>query len=193
MLTKITIDGSRLNTEWRREKAQRVAHEMHTVINSKIFQDKVLKMDKWGETSKYKDAPNIEIYQMIMRGAEVLDPVVDNEIDIYVDDYYSIKRVIGYTYANTKWIYTNTRYVDSYHSKLVGSNFIHEYGHKLGFDHDFRSTARRPYSICYLLNDIYEQCYAILFKQTKSEVRVCYRSWKTLWLKKYCYTKEVWS
>jgi len=125
-----------------------------------------------------------------MEGAEVLDPEVDYEIDIYVDDYYSLKKVIGYTYRNTKYQYVNSRYFDKRSTKLIGSNVLHEYGHKLGFGHDFRRTKRRPFSVCYQLNDIYEECYDQLMGNLPQRIKKCYRSWRTLWLKKYCYWVE---
>lgn len=191
MITTVNIDASKLDTQERIDKMTQVAIEMHRVLNSKIFMDGVLRMKKHGERSKYINYSNTEIYQMIMKGAEVLDPVVDYELDIFVDDYYSFKRVIGYTYANTKTVFVNTKYFDTNSARGVGSNILHEYGHKLGFGHDFRSTSARPYSICYQLNKIYEDCHRKLYSDlVTSKVKYCYRSWKTLWLKKYCYWRE---
>jgi len=191
MLTKINIDASRLDTNERKEKIEQVAVEMHQIVNSRIFQDKVHTMKKWGETSKYKDASNQRIYKMIMDGAETLDPIVDNEMDIFIDDYFSWRRVIGYTKKNIKTIFVNTRYFDKRGTKLIGSNIMHEYGHKLGFGHDFYATDRRPFSICYQLNNIYEECYDRLFGYTLSKIKVCYRPWYFLGLRKKCYWKEI--
>lgn len=192
MITKINIDASKIDTEERYQKIQDVALELHTVINSKIFMDQVLKMRKHGERSKYKDYSNMEIYRMIMNGAETLDPVVDNEWDIFIDDYFSWKRVIGYTMRNIKTIFVNTRYFDSRPRVLCGSNIVHEYGHKLGFSHDFRATAVRPFSICYQLNNCYEVAYRKIFNMKPIKKTVCKRSWKSLWLRRVCREIEVW-
>ena len=139
-------------------------------LNSKVFQDKVMAMNKSGETSKFKNHFNASIYKMIMDGAETLDPVIDHELDIYIDDYFSWKPVIGYTYKSTKTIFVNTRYFDKRSTKLVGSNILHEYGHKLGFEHDFNRTARRPYSICYQLSKIYKQCHDQIFLNIQQDL-----------------------
>lgn len=192
MITKINIDGTRLNSFARREKMTRVAQEMHTVINSKIFQDEILKMKPFkGERSKFKDASNGVIYKMIMEGAEVLDPTVDHELDIYLDDYYAFSSAIGKTSGGSKWIYVNTRYFDSMHSKKVGSLCLHEYGHKLGFSHDFRATTDRPSSICYQLNVAYDNAYDKIFGVNQPcRVKVCKRYWffwkKCVWEERTC-------
>lgn len=191
MITKINIDASKIDSQERLDKINNVALEMHTVINSSIFRDKIYVMDKSGETSKYKDVSNSEVYQMIMKGAEVLDPQVDYEMDIFIDDYFSLKRVIGYTFKTTKTIFVNTRYFDSRPSSLIGSNILHEYGHKLGFDHDFSNTPRRPKSICYQLNRVYEECHARIFNEKRPVTETyCVRSWRTLWFKR-CYTRVI--
>ena len=127
-----------------------------------------------------------------MNGAEVLDPVIDNEWDIFIDGYFSMKRVIGYTMRNIKTIFVNTKYFDTRHKALVGSNIVHEYGHKLGFSHDFRATADRPFSICYQLNLCYEAAYSKIYNVYPEIKTVCKRNWKFLWLKKTCYRVEVW-
>jgi len=188
VITKITIDASKIDTQERKDKLEIVAQEMHRVLNSTIFRDKVMLMKKHGERSKWKDKTNLEIYNHIMSGQEVLNgEEVDYELDIFVDDYFSLKRVIGYTYPSIKTIFVNTRYFDKRNTRDIGSNILHETGHKLGFSHDFRATKDRPYSICYQLNKVYEECHNILMGTVISKVKVCHRSWKTLWLKKYCY------
>ena len=191
MITKININATRVDTGERKLKLERVTMEMHRILNSQLFRDKVIMMKPWGETSKWKGGNTVAIYNHIMSGAEALSPEQDYEIDIYVDDYYSLKKVIGYTYKNTKYQYVNTRYFDKRQTDKIGANILHEYGHKLGFGHDFRRTKRRPHSICYLLGDIYIECYRKLMGNLPQTVKVCRRSWKTLWLKKTCFWREV--
>jgi len=184
MITKILIDGTKLNSEDRRAKMSQVALEIHQVLNSTVFRDKVMKMRTQGERSEYKKASNVEIYQMLMRGAEVLNPVVDYTWNIYIDDYYSFKNVIGYTKLNTKYIYVNTKFFDGRITKLIGSNIVHEQSHKLGFSHDFRNTKDREFSVSYQLNKAYEAAYDILFGYQPTNLKTCTRSWRNLWRQK---------
>lgn len=192
MLTKITIDASRLDTQERIDKINDVAIEMHTVVNSRLFMDAVLRMNKKGERSVYKDLSNAEVYKMIMEGSEILDPVKDHELDIFIDDFFSMKRIIGYTKRNIKTIFVNTRFFDKRHRCLIGSNILHEASHKLGFGHDFRSTPDRPFSVSYQLNGIYETCYRKIFNIHPYLKTVTKRNWKTLWTTKKSYEVLVW-
>ena len=175
---KMNFDVSKLNTEERKKKALLVRDEMDLIINSDLFKEKFLGLtDYHGELSVWKDATITAIYQHIMEGAETLSPEIDNEMDLFVDDYYTIKRVIGMTYESDKFIYTNTKYFDTNSTKAVGSNFLHEWGHKIGFDHDFKATSRRDFSLCYLLNTIYEECWDEMFGEPSDndKVLVCKR------------------
>jgi len=165
MITRINLDATKMNSEERALKLEEVATQLHQILNSTMFRDLVLKMRKTGERSKWKDATNSEIYNRIMSGADRYSDVEDNVLDIFVDDYYTFKKVIGYTKASSKYIYVNTKFFDGRSNKKVGSNILHEYGHLVGFSHDFRSTADMPNSICYLLNDIYERCHELLIGQ----------------------------
>lgn len=177
MLTQININGSKLNAPERRQKAQEVAQEIHRVINSTLFRDKVARMETYGETSKYAGLPNNEIYQMLMKGAEEWNNIVDNEWDVYVDDYFTRRGVIGYMYPGKKWIYVNTKFFDVRSNMMVGSNIVHEYSHTLGFRHDHARTLRRSKSVSYQLNLIYEECHRRLIGQSTSLVRVKVGGW----------------
>lgn len=192
MITEINMDANRMNVKERADKLGEVAWEMHQVVNSSIFRDRVLKLSpaqKVGERSKWKDASNMEIYKRLMRGAERFKDDEDNVMDIYVDDYYTFKRVIGYTTLTSKYIYVNTKYFDGRSNKLVGSNLLHEYGHHVGFSHDFWATEERPNSLCYQLNRIYEECHNMLIGNRGSLVKVKVGGWwlwsRYEWRRKY--------
>lgn len=192
---KVNINFAKLNTITRRKKAAIIQNEMELILKSVEFRDNLINLldasdYQNGELSKWGDATPEEIYTHIMRGQEILSPELDNEIDIIVDDYYSLKSVIGYTYPNDPQQYTNVRFFDVRTSKANGSNFFHEYGHKLGFKHDFRRTKRRKFSLCYLMNIAYEQTHDMLFQGTTSPsdaVLVCTRPWYFLKLVRKCH------
>jgi hypothetical protein len=186
-MIKVLIDESKLNTVWRRGKAKQIEHEFQLIVNSELFKEKVLGIKyKHGELSHWGKASNEEFYNYFMSGSSVLQPEADKIINIELDDYYTWRGVIGYTYPNINTIYVNTKFYDnndlriqSHHRKLTGSNFIHEASHKMGCDHDFNRTARRAYSLSYLLNEIYEECWDRIVLPTleKRITTVTYRRW----------------
>lgn len=191
-MVRLRIDSSRMDTMERRLKLATVAEEMHQVLNSTFFRDKVLQIKKWGERSPWKDKSNMEVYQKIMSGAEVLSPKPDKELFIIVDDYWSPKKVIGYTYPNTETVYVNTRFFDKRHRALIGSNLLHEISHKLGFSHDHKATKARPFSVSYQLNKAYEAAYSKIYNVYPVKKSVGRRSWRTLWIKKIYKMEEIW-
>lgn len=194
MKTKVSINTANLDTDTRRLKAKLVEKEMEEVINSEIFKDIFLRKlynrnYHEGELSPWRYETPEAIFKHIMEGAETLSPEIDYEFDIDIDDYYSFKSVIGYTYPNITTIFVNTKFFDARSSRLCGSNLLHEQGHKLGFSHDFFSTKRRQDSLCYLLNEIYEEAYEKVFSVNYSAV--CVRPWYFLKLKRVCKKVEV--
>tara|TARA_R110000868_G_C10972634_1_gene770608 strand:- start:902 stop:1492 length:591 start_codon:yes stop_codon:yes gene_type:complete len=192
MITTIKLDATKMNSEDRKKKMAQVAQEMHTVINSSIFRDQILKLKPFdGERSKYKNLSNMEVYKMIIHGADIHEPQMDYELDIFVDDYYTWKKVIGYTKPRVdRIIRVNTKYFDKRHTVDIGSNILHEYGHLMGFGHDFFYNDERPSSICYQFNKAYENAYKKLFNLQTAPVRVCSRPWKYLKLRKVCRWEE---
>lgn len=198
MKTVVKINYEKLDTPERRQKALLVENEMNIVLTSEVFKQMLLltlgrKAYNTGEMSPWKDKAPILIYNHIMAGGEVLTPAKDMSIDIDVDDYYSIKKVVGYTTRNSKTIHVNTKYYDSRPSKLIGSNLLHEYGHKIGFEHAFFRTKTRDLSLCYLLNYVYELSWDTIFKKPHAleRVLVCKRKWFFFKSCKWEYSNEI--
>ena len=113
----------------------------HTYNGSKTF------VDNGGYT-------NAQIYQQILDGAETLQKIVDNEMDLEVEVYYAATSTVGYTYANSKRIWVNTKFFNSYDAAGVAHNLFHEWLHKLGFTHSSSYNSARPYSVPYAIGDI---------------------------------------
>lgn len=168
---------------------------MNIVLNHEIFHKVLLDiLDNSpygsGELSDFKYWNPKDLIEYFFDGSEKLSPIKDGVMNIDLDDYYTIKKVIGYTNKNTPTIFTNTKYFDKRTSKLIGSFFCHEYGHKKGFDHHFFNTKVRQFSLSYLLNVAYEKAWELIFNgdQAAADKKiVCKRTWKTLFLKKVCY------
>ena len=157
-MLKIKIEEIKGFTPVNTTKIENAGKKLEMIVNSELFRVQFMAADFSGETSKFKDWDRTDLYNYLMDGSEVLDPNEDNEANMTVTAYRSFKSVIGYTYGNIKGFYLNTRFMYR-EEKLIASTMLHEYGHKKGFDHDFRRTYRRQFSICYQMNLIVESCY----------------------------------
>lgn len=97
---------------------------------------------------------------------QVVDKIKNTVIhDIPIEMYDGRKGVYGYTYPNSPTIYLNRYYRSQYDYNMKYwsidaevSNAVHEATHKMGFDHDYRSTSRRPYSVPYSANYAVDEC-----------------------------------
>ena len=94
---------------------------------------------------------NEEIYQIILNGAERLQPSRNNTLDAEIQLYYENSSTIGYTYSSSKKIWMNTKYFNSYSAAGVAHNLFHEWLHKLGFYHAANWSQSRDYSVPYAL------------------------------------------
>lgn len=93
---------------------------------------------------------NPEVYDLIMSGKEKLDPTADQEADIFLRvDRKNRRGVIGYTYPNTPFQYIYSWVLKKYTPEQIAGNLFHEWLHKVGFNHDFKATRNRPYSVPY--------------------------------------------
>ncbi len=151
-----------------------------------------------------------QAYDLFMSGKEKLSKDVDHEIDVDVEVYSANTNVIGWTLPTVIWTKLNRKYFDQFNYAQVGMNLVHEWVHKLGFDHlsatDYGSL---PYCIGYLMRDmINEYLKGAVFtdKWTGESLSykgatvpgdfqgpatipykiVCTRSWKTLFMRKQC-------
>lgn len=90
--------------------------------------------------------------------SQVVDSLVSADIKISVEMYWSLKRVLGYTYdgVNKEWV--NRRYMMSWGVCDLASLLGHETSHKANYDHDFKATKRRPWSVPYSINQAFKKC-----------------------------------
>lgn len=102
--------------------------------------------------------------------------------------YYSPKSTVGYTYENSDTIWFNRKFHGNFSLLESAANLAHERSHKLGYTHDFKNTARRKHQVPYTVGEGMKAC-ADSVGYEKQKVKACYRSWKSLWLKNYCYWK----
>ena len=89
---------------------------------------------------------------------EVVQSLLGAEVKIDVEMYYTLKRVLGYTLPTAKKEWLNRRYMLRWSVCDLGSLLAHETSHKVGYDHDFQATARRPQSVPYSINTAFKAC-----------------------------------
>ncbi len=152
-------------TEADEDKVQAAVDLVKQVVRSGAFRERILNHTYQGQKTFVQNGgkSNQEIYLTLLKGAERLQPEVDHEIDIDLQLYTNNStNVVGYTYPNVTRVWMNTKYFRNYVPAQVARNLIHEWLHKLGFDHDSGATARRPYSVPYGVGNIIEDlCYDI--------------------------------
>ncbi len=93
-----------------------------------------------------------EILSIILSGSETLTPEADGEADIQVElDTSWSRNVIGYTYPTTAWQWIYAKFFRNWSAEEIAGNIMHEYLHKLGFDHEYQYTFKREFSAPYAL------------------------------------------
>lgn len=101
---------------------------------------------------------NKQVLEHIHAAQESYHPVPDGiaqlYLNLYTPPYLRRWATVGYTYPDQADIFMNAYYFDSFREEQIAGNVAHEWMHKLGFDHDFRATTRRPYSVPYAVGEM---------------------------------------
>lgn len=143
-----------------RQKMEEAIEIIKLVVATEEFKERVLNHTYNGEKTfvDNRGFSNEEIYQLILNGAERLQPSLNNTMDAEVQLYYENSTTIGYTYTSSRKIWVNSKYFDSYTAAGVAHNLFHEWLHKLGFTHASSWSDSRdysvPYSLGYLVGEI---------------------------------------
>ena len=120
------------------------------VINSTQFHKELMRLEF---TST--EHSNKEVYQMIVNGAELAKPDIDNKINLNVRFYYRDSHVLGMADQDTNRISLNTKFLNNSSFENNAATIMHEWLHNLGFDHvssmDLNSV---PYSVGYLVRKL---------------------------------------
>jgi len=101
---------------------------------------------------------NQDILNTINLGDELQNGNKDGEVDVIINVQYPGKRgVLGWTYPDVIQQYISGWFLDDATVPELVGNLVHEWLHKIGFDHDYRATSLRPYSVPYAIGDIAEK------------------------------------
>jgi len=116
--------------------------EFRTAVINHTYNGKKTYVDNGGFT-------NSQIYQKMLEGAETLQPLKNNTMDMEVELYYAATSTVGYTNSGTTRIWVNTKYFNTNSIVGVAANLVHEWLHKLGFRHAVSYSTSRDYSVPY--------------------------------------------
>jgi hypothetical protein len=142
------------------DKALKATEIIKNVIGSSEFRKRVLNFTFQGkkEFVDNKGMTNSQIYELILEAREDLLPVVDNEMDLELELFYTWRDTVGYTTPGALRIYMNTKFFNPYTPSQVAGNVFHEWTHKLGFEHAQTYSVSRdssvPYALGYIMGEL---------------------------------------
>lgn len=203
----VNLAGMKNFSEAQAAKFKAALVPLEDVVNSVQWRTAV-----YAKTFTTTSKTSKQVYDHIMTGREVLAKGVDYDMNISVELYEENSNTIGYTYSNSIWTWINNHFFKRYTSGQIAANVMHEWLHKLGYNHssatDYSSV---PYSLGYLMNEMvddylkgkqFTNLYPTVVKLPDPQdpdvkvpvvvpsvprVRVCKKTWYTLWLGKICW------
>ena len=147
-------------TETQTAKLRAAEQLIEDVVATEEFREAVLN-HTYNGVKKFHDndgLSNLEIYSKILEGAEELNLVRNNAMDIEVQLYYNgWTSTVGYTTSGSPRIYMNTKFFNYYTPAEVSRNMIHEWLHKVGFSHASSYSTSRDFSVPYGIGSIMER------------------------------------
>ncbi|WP_408097131.1 hypothetical protein ACJVC5_19030 [Peredibacter sp. HCB2-198] len=140
-------------TSTQQAKFDKAIEMIKAVVATETFRDRVLNHTYNGKKTFVDNGgyTNAQIYQKILEAAERLYPEKNNTMNMEVELYYAATSTVGYTYANSKRIWVNTKYFNTNSTGGVAANLFHEWLHKIGFTHATSYSTSRDYSVPYAI------------------------------------------
>lgn len=136
------------------------------VFNTVEFRERILEY-KYQGRRQFADndgLTNQQIYARIMAAKETYDSangrndrIGQLSLNLYTPPFWNRWGTVGYTYPDQPDVYMNSYYFRSFSPAEVANNVVHEWLHKIGFEHDFEETEKRPFSVPYAVGDLVEE------------------------------------
>lgn len=147
-------------TALERQKLDGAMVKLAAVLNSREFKDAVLGHTFEGKPGFASDSRSpVEIYAVIRAAKESFTEAADGDVDLNVElktlSWFQ-RSLVGYTTPTSDTVTTNRRFFSGFDEGDLAGHLGHEWLHKLGFEHDFKPTARRPSSVPYALGELIE-------------------------------------
>lgn len=165
-------------------------------IRTTFKNDQYSYIDKETRALESKTVTRKKLYSLIMSGWDKFDQTEDGDLDLKATLFYNRwSSAVGYTYPNTFATWINTKFWTGSQEDIVAriaANIVHEYMHNLGFDHAYKWNPSREFTVPYAVGTIvYEIVKGIYSPERDTFEKVCWRSWKRLWLVKTCRWQKV--
>lgn len=179
------IHGIKNATKDEKEFYENSVKLMIKVLNGKDFWVELA--GKWHLMEETKGYTFKQYKEMVLSGADYFNKKSDSVVDIMVHLYTSYKNVVGYTYPSTWFTWFNRKYLKTFDYADMAGHIYHEnMGHNLGFGHTNANRNSLVYQTGYLMRDHVKKIISDDIKITRKTV--CYRSWRTFFVKR-CYEK----
>jgi hypothetical protein len=145
------------------DKLNQAVTVLNQVLNSPDFKDRVLNFAYNGQIGFVQNngMNNQQIYDYLMAGAEKYptqqepNQMADMNLTIFKMPWYKrFSKELAYTNTDDPFLHMRQSYYDGASVSDISNTLIHEWTHKMGFDHDFNATAQRPYSVPYGIGGI---------------------------------------
>ena len=158
---KVNVIDTTNFTTTQTQKMNQAVTILNQVLNSPEFKERVLNF-KFVQTNGMN---NQQIYDYLMSGAEkfptqtAANQLADMHLSIYFPPWYKrFTKAVAFTNTSDPYLHIYNSYYNSASVADISETMIHEWTHKLGFDHDFNATAQRPFSVPYgiggIINDL---------------------------------------
>ena len=155
----VNVSGARGYSPAEAEKLRQATELLSKVLGSEAFRQRILEHQYRGGAG-FADSDglsNAQVYEKLMAARETYTDADDHEVDLDLEIKnlgWRGRNVVGYTYPDVATVTQNRKFFALKSPADIAANLAHEWVHKLGFGHDFRQTAPRPYSVPYAVGDI---------------------------------------
>jgi hypothetical protein len=130
-------------TELKRNKAAVV--KIQETVSGQCFRDEFLKRPLIQANGK----TNLDILTNLLSSKTTLS------FEMYRSRFTS---TVGYRMPSSTVVHMNRKFHDRMGPCDAGANISHEWTHVLGYEHDFKPSLSRPYSVPYSVGIIMEKC-----------------------------------
>lgn len=149
------------------KKLDRIIAKVEAVLSSEEFHQQVINYTYLGKKQfAWNDGKsNEQVYRELMQANESSTPGVNGVVDLSVHlwtPWYIFSRALAYTTPSTKWIHIKKSYYRKGGLAVLADTMVHEWTHKLGFNHSYNATEERPHTVPYAVGGIVDDLAAKL-------------------------------